>query len=310
MLVRRVARPVERILDAAEMLQGSAPGHLPLLGDSGHGLDQAALAFERAAAALIEERARLAAKVDEMTRVNRALADVRESLFRSEKLATVGRLAAGLAHEVGNPLGAIAGYAEIAHSRLSASADPELREAVGRIRVAADRIDGTVRDLLRFARPGAMHLGPISLRAAVEGALQMAQVQPRFRDLDVRVTIPPDLPPVMADERLLSQVFLNLFLNAGDAMEGRGRLDIEVRNGADGVQVTVADTGPGIASEDLSRVFDPFFTTKDPGAGSGLGLAISHAIMESLGANIDAGSSTGKGAVFTLRIRRAEPDAC
>src|SRR5512136_2194494 len=118
MLVRRVARPVDRILAAARALQEAAPGELPLLGDSGAGLDQAALAFERTAAALSEERARLAAKVAELTGANRALAEARASLVRSEKLATVGRLAAGIAHEVGNPLGAVAGYAELARGRL------------------------------------------------------------------------------------------------------------------------------------------------------------------------------------------------
>jgi len=305
MLVRRVARPVERILDAAEMLQGSAPGNLPLLGDSGHGLDQAALAFERAAAALIEERARLAAKVDEMTRVNRSLADARESLFRSEKLATVGRLAAGVAHEVGNPLGAISGYTEVARSRIPPGADPELREGLARIAAAAERIDHTVRGLLDFARPASLELRPVSVAAALEAALDLARVQPRLRGVEVVVDLSPELPPALANERELCQVFLNLLLNAGDAMDGQGRVAVGGRAGSGTLEITMVDTGPGIAPQDLARVFDPFFTTKDPGAGSGLGLAISHSIMESFGGGIDAASSEGGGAAFTLRLRVA-----
>ena len=305
MLIRRVARPVERILEAAEALQGSAPGHLPLLGDSGHGLDQAALAFERAAAALIEERARLAAKVDEMTRVNRALADARASLFRSEKLATVGRLAAGVAHEVGNPLGAISGYAEVARSRLPVGVDPELREALDRIAAAADRIDHTVRGLLDFSRPAPLELRAVSVAAALEAAMDLARVQPLFRGVEVVVELPLDLPPVLADERQLCQVFLNLLLNAGDAMEGRGRVEVGGRVESGTLEITMVDSGPGIAPQDLARLFDPFFTTKDPGAGSGLGLAISHSIIESFGGSIDAANSSGGGAVFALRLRSA-----
>jgi len=305
MLVRRVARPVERILDAAELLQGSAPGHLPLLGDSGHGLDQAALAFERAAAALIEERARLAAKVDEMTRVNRALADARESLFRSEKLATVGRLAAGVAHEVGNPLGAIAGYSEVARSRLPPGAAPELREALDRIAAAADRIDHTVRGLLDFARPAPLELRPVSVSAALDAAMDLARGQPRLRGVEMVIELPLDLPPVLADERQLCQVFLNLLLNAGDAVEGQGHVEVGGRARIDVLEITMVDSGPGIPPQDLVRMFDPFFTTKDPGAGSGLGLAICHSIIDSFGGTIDAANSPGGGAVFTLRLRVA-----
>jgi len=278
---------------------------LPLLGDSGHGLDQAALAFERAAAALIEERARLAAKVDEMTRVNRALADARESLFRSEKLATVGRLAAGVAHEVGNPLGAIAGYAEVARSRLPPGTAPDLREALDRIAAAADRIDHTVRGLLDFARPAPLELRPVSVAAALEAAMDLARVQPRLRGVEVVVELSPDLPPVLADERQLCQVFLNLLLNAGDAMEGQGRVEVGGRAGADALEITMMDSGPGIPPQDLARMFDPFFTTKDPGAGSGLGLAICHSIIDSFGGTIDAANSPDGGAVFTLRLRVA-----
>ena len=185
MLVRRVARPVERVLTAAEGIQRNAPGKLPLVGESGLGLDQAALAFERAAAALVEERARLAAKVDELTRTNRALADARESLLRSEKLATVGRLAAGVAHEVGNPLGAISGYAEIARTRLPPGGDPQIADAVDRIASAAGRIDHTVRSLLDFARPATLDLAPVSVQAALDAALELARVQARFRNVEV-----------------------------------------------------------------------------------------------------------------------------
>ena len=305
MLGRLVARPVERILGAASRLSPAGPGELPLLGEGGLGLDRAAVAFERLAAALAEERGRLAAKVDELTRANRDLADARESLLRSEKLATVGRLAAGLAHEVGNPLGAIAGYAEIARRRLPPGADPELGESVQRIAQAAERIDRTVRDLLDFARPVPLTLRPVSVSAALDAAVRLARVQSRFRKVDLELDLPADLSPVLADEHHLAQLFLNLLLNAGDAMQGSGRMRVLARAAAGGVQVEVADTGPGIAREDLPRVFDPFYTTKDPGEGTGLGLSICHRIAETFGGSIEAENGPSGGAVFRIRLVEA-----
>jgi signal transduction histidine kinase len=305
MLVRRVARPVERILAAAGRLQAAAPGELPVLGDSGLGLDQAALAFERTAAALVEERARLAGKVVELTDVNGALAEARASLVRTEKLATVGRLAAGVAHEVGNPLGAVSGYAELARARLGPDPDPQVKDALDRIAAAADRIDRIVRDLLDFARPAPLEVRAVSVPRAFDAALRLASVQGRFKGVEVEIGLPEDLPPVLADERHLSQVFLNLLLNAGDAMSGEGRVRAVGRRAGDRVEIEISDSGPGIAAEDLSRIFDPFFTTKDPGQGSGLGLAICHSIVESLGGTIDATSPPGGGAAFVLRLRAA-----
>jgi signal transduction histidine kinase len=307
LLVRVVARPIERLLHAAAAIGTGGRDRLPVLGEA-EGvatLPRAALAFERVAAELDEERARLAAKVDELTRANRALADARESLLRSEKLATVGRLAAGLAHEVGNPLGAISGYVELARARLPREHDPELADSLSRIAAAAARIDRTVRDLLDFARPAEVAVVPLRLEAAVDASLRLARVQSRFKGVEVELALAPGLPRVLADEHRLAQVLLNLLLNAGDAMGGAGRVRIAAAAGDGRVTLSLADDGPGIRAEDLPRVFDPFFTTKDPGSGTGLGLAICHRLMESFGGEISASNGAAGGAVFRLVFRAA-----
>ena len=311
MLFRGVARPVDRLLVAAARLEprgAAARDDLPVLGEpgeaSGPALERAAVAFERLVGALAAERVRLAAKVEELTAANRELAQARASLLRSEKLATVGRLASGLAHEVGNPLGAVRGYVDLARARLPAGADPALADALSRIEEAAVRIDRTVRELLDFARPTAPLLAPLALPPVIEGALRLARVQERFRDVEVELDLPPALGPILGDEHQVSQVLLNLLLNAGDAMRGAGRVRVAARAAGGGrIAVRVEDAGPGIAPGDLPHVFDPFFTTKEPGAGTGLGLAIGHRIMESLGGEIAAWNAEGGGAVFELRFR-------
>ncbi len=305
LLFRTVARPVDRLIAAAERL--ARPGGLPLLGEpGGAALSRASLAFERLAVELAEERARLAAKVEELTRVNRQLAEARESLLRSEKLATVGRLASGVAHEVGNPLGAIAGYVDLARARVREGKAGDAEDCLGRIAAEVQRIDRTVRDLLDFARPRGPDLAAIDLGAAVEASLALARVQARFRDVRVTLDLPPGLPRVLADEHGLAQVLLNLLLNAGDAMGGQGALRISAR-AVDGARVLldVSDGGPGISPEDLPRIFDPFFTTKEPGKGTGLGLAISHRIVESFGGEIAAANGPAGGAVFTVAFRES-----
>jgi len=312
LLFRGVARPLDRLLAAAARL-GPREGQgqeLPILGEPGGlALSRAAVAFERLAVAFDEERGRLAAKVRELTDANRAVADARESLLRSEKLATVGRLAAGLAHEVGNPLGAVEGYVELARARLPPAPHPDLVDALSRISTAAQRIDRTVRDLLDFARPATPALAHLDLGAVVDGSLRLASVQPRFRRVEVDVALAAGLPRVVAEEHQLSQVLLNLLLNAADAMKSGGHVRVEARREADGsVVLAVGDSGPGIAPADLPRVFDPFFTTKEPGEGTGLGLAISHRIMESFGGEIAARNGERGGAVFELRFRSADPD--
>jgi len=306
-LSRWLARPLDRLLTAAASL-GDAGG-LPPLGAPGEegrlGLARAALAFERTAAALTEERGRLAAKVAELQATNARLAEAREVLLRTERLATVGQLAAGIAHEVGNPLGAIGGYAELARGKLAAGDDALVEDFLVRIGVEAQRIDAIVRDLLDFARPAPLETGPVSLAASVDAAARLARMQGRFRGVSLEVALPPDLPAVLADERRLAQVVLNLLLNAADAMGGRGTVMVSGRTAGGGVEVEVADTGPGIPEHLVPRVFDPFFTTKEPGQGTGLGLAVCHGIMASFGGAIEAGRGEGGGARFLLTLRCA-----
>jgi signal transduction histidine kinase len=311
LLVRQVGRPVDRLLAAADSL-GARAGDLPILGDprerGGRGLSGAAVAFERLAGALGAERARLAEKVAELERANEALVAARASLVRAERLATLGRLASGIAHEVGNPLGAIGGYVELARDRLGAGGDAGRAEAddfLARVGAEAQRIDRTVRDLLDLARPAEALLGPVDVAAPIEAALRLARVQARFKGVEVEVALPPGLPAVAADARRLSQVFLNLFLNAGDAAGAAGRVRIRARTEGGAVAVEVEDDGPGLAAEDLPRVFEPFFTTKAAGQGTGLGLAISQGIVESFGGELVAANAPAGGALFTVRLRAA-----
>ncbi|BDG04294.1 sensor histidine kinase [Anaeromyxobacter oryzae] len=307
-LARSFGAPLRRLLAAARRIGEAA--ELPPLGLPGEegaaGLSRAALAFERTAAALVAERARVAAQVVELERANLDLAVAREELVRSERLAAVGRLAAGVAHEVGNPLGAIGGFAEIARARLEAGAPAaDVADLLVRIGAETRRIDAIVRDLLDFARPAPPALVPVSVGAALDGALRLAEVQPRFRSVEVSVALPPDLPPVRADPRRLAQVLLNVLLNAGDAMGGAGEVRVTARRDGTAVEIAVADRGPGIAPADLQRIFDPFFTTKPPGQGTGLGLAVCHGILEALGGSITAEAGDG-GAVFRIRLPAAE----
>ncbi|HET9554207.1 MAG TPA: ATP-binding protein [Anaeromyxobacteraceae bacterium] len=309
-LFRWVGRPLDRLLAASARLRPDVAG-LPPLGppdDGGSpGLARAALAFDRTAAALAEERERLAAKVAELEAANARLAEAREGLLRSERLATVGRLAAGIAHEVGNPLGAIAGYAALAREKLQAGrGDAALvDDFLARIAAETARIDAIVRDLLDFARPAPSAPMPVHVAPAVDAALRLARMQPRCRDVSVRLLGLDELPAVVADERRLAQVVLNLLLNAADAMGGRGEVVITGSAEGGAVQVDVADSGPGIPEALRSRVFDPFFTTKEPGQGTGLGLAVCHGIMESFGGTIEVVGERPGGATLRLRLRGA-----
>lgn len=298
LLWRLVARPADRLLRATQRIASSAEG--PILAERGPVLGRLGTAFDRMSARLVEEQIRVERQLEELRRINRELAETRDAMVRQEKLATVGRISAGIAHEIGNPLSAILGYVELLRSRQELLPWAEWFERMER---EARRIDRIVRDLLDYARPTrSREPGPVDPGPAVERAIRLVSGQRRIGAVAIERAIPERLPLVLADEHHMQQVLVNLLVNAADAMGGAGRIEIAAAAEGDAIVLTVRDHGPGIAPADLPRLFDPFFTTKDPGAGTGLGLSICHALVESFGGTITAGNHPDGGARFTLRL--------
>ncbi|HEY0095673.1 MAG TPA: ATP-binding protein, partial [Archangium sp.] len=234
-------------------------------------------------------------------------------LSLSERLATVGTLAAGVAHEINNPLTFVLGSLQLAARRLltPSGADTEEVDAILKhltnARVGAERIQGIVRDLGTFSHPDERPPEPLDVRQVLELSVKMALGEIRHRARLVREYGP--VPDVLADGSRLGQVFLNLLVNAAQAIpEGHAdHHEIRLRTWAEErtVCVEVRDTGQGIPAELLGRIFDPFFTTKEVGKGIGLGLSISHGLVQALGGELSVESEPGRGSVFRVRLPAA-----
>jgi two-component system, cell cycle sensor histidine kinase and response regulator CckA len=240
---------------------------------------------------------------------------IQVQLARAERLASVGLLAAGVAHEVNNPLSFVIGNLELMASEIAGrlKARPEdalhaLEAMVRDAREGADRVRTIVRDLKAFSRVGEPRLAPLDVRTPLEAAIAMASNEVRHR-ARLEVDLAP-VPAVMAEEGRLAQVFLNLLINAAQAIpEGaadRNAIRVTVRPDPDGgVRVEVADTGVGMEPAHLARIFDPFFTTKGLGVGTGLGLSICHGVVTDLGGRIDVESAPGQGTTVRVILPRA-----
>jgi signal transduction histidine kinase len=253
------------------------------------------------------ELGRLASAFDRMTH---SLRTGRESLIRSEKLASVGRLAAGVAHEVGNPLAAILGYVDmLLGDAPEKPIEPALRkDMLERVKSETQRIHHIVQELLAYSRPPRDEPPvPVDVAAVIDLALSLSRASLRSRALEVHVDLPANLPPMIASVSRMTQVCLNLILNAADATGGGGRLTIDARCQDGRVILGFSDDGPGVPREDRDRIFDPFFTTKDPGRGTGLGLSICLSIAEGYGGTVRL-CDVEKGARFEVELA-AKPSA-
>lgn len=224
---------------------------------------------------------------------------LKDEVARTQRLASLGSLAAGVAHEIRNPLSSIKGFATYFRERYRDV--PEDRDTADILIQEVDRLNRVITQLLEFARPIALQRVPVSLGEAAGLAARVIEGQAREKGVAMEMRIPPDLPAIKVDPDRLQQVFLNLYLNALAAMEKGGVLTTTAAADADGtVRVQVSDTGAGIPAEDLKRVFDPYYTTKP--SGTGLGLAIVHKTVEAHGGDIRLESEPGRGTTVTFRI--------
>jgi signal transduction histidine kinase len=234
--------------------------------------------------------------------------ELRQTVDRAraaEELASVATLVAGLAHEIGTPMGVIQGHAKLLEP---AVAGPDALWRLRTIQEQIGRISRIIQTLLNMARPGKMRRQPVVLAPLIESSLSFVREKLGRRGIEVKRSLHP-VPSVVGDSERLQQLFLNLFLNAADAMPEGGELGVSL-DAADGqVEIRVSDTGVGIAPELIDRIFEPFFTTKPAGEGSGLGLMVAKGIVGDHGGSIDVSSRRGEGTEFRVRLPVAAVEA-
>jgi two-component system NtrC family sensor kinase len=242
---------------------------------------------------------------EEVQKKTAEIVKAQEQLINAEKLASLGRMAAGVAHELNSPLTGIVTFAHLMMKRIP----PENTQDAEDLKVIidqAERCSRIVRGLLGFSRKTASEKAYVDMNTLIENTLSMVRNQAKFYNIAFDVRLDKSIPEVNADPNQIQQVFLNLLINAADAMEEKGKITISSRMIEEGedkfVEVEFTDTGPGIPEDIRSKVFEPFFTTKPAGKGTGLGLAVSYGIIKKHEGQIFVKSEHGQGASFFVRL--------
>lgn len=301
-----LSRPIKALLGGAMAVGQGNLGHHVIVPGGGSELARLAREFNRMADSLAQQRHAAARETEERLALERALR-------HSERLATGGRLAAGVAHEVGAPLQVIDGRAKQLLDRPDAPVEMRQRNLTI-IRTQTERITRIVRNLLNLSRPYNLRRQPIELVQMIRETAESIEIQAESTNVAIEVS-PCCSIAVEADPELMQQVLLNICRNALQAMPQGGRLRIECerdsarKDGKSFAALRIADTGPGIAMEHLPHIFDPFFTTKEVGHGTGLGLPVSHRIVEEHGGWIEAANADPGGAVFTVYLPQTTASA-
>ncbi|KAA0894125.1 sensor histidine kinase [Oryzomonas rubra] len=300
---RLVDRPVQRLVQhTARVSAGDMDARIPItsddeLGDLSEAVNDMTAGLAKANEELKEWAGNLEHKVEERSQ---EIKQMQAQLHRSEKLASLGNLVAGIAHEINNPLSGILLYASIVDNdkRLAPSLKPDLERIIAECRRCAE----IVKQLLEFSREALPHKEAISLNNLLDRVVGLLQHQPSFQNISIKRSYTPDLGDVFVDSNQMQQVFVNLFINASHAMPKGGLISITTsqQDGGGFACVEIGDNGCGISEEDLQRIFDPFFTTK--AEGTGLGLSISYGFVENNAGKIEVASKVGVGTTFTILL--------
>ncbi len=335
----RILKPMDKLVDAAEAVAaGDHRRRLEL--DGPEEVRRVAASVNGMAEHLISNQERMAENIRSLDETNRKLAETRRELVEADKLASTGQLAAGVAHEIGNPLGAIIGYVEVARRRGNGDA-----EWIDEVEREALRIHGVVRGLLDFATPHDPVLEIVSMNDLVERTIQLLETQGQLKNIEVRKELGGESPTVHGDPGHLEQVLVNLLLNSVQAIKGAGvdgeiivrtareayagpptreparragdpqgvnyahlrrsRTDPAYRppgfdNGDPVIRLEVQDNGEGLKPGEEEQIFEPFYTTREPGQGTGLGLTVSSRLIKDMGGVIRVSASPGEGTRFAI----------
>jgi len=306
-----IVKPIQRLVKRAEAYRESDDAVF-VLDKEDNEFSMLSKSLNRMLIQLAQDKEKLQASVHSLEKVNRDLAKAQRELIRAEKLASVGRLSAGIAHEIGNPIGIIKGY-------LSLLNDPAITEAekadfVARTEKEVERIHSIIQQLLDFSRPSGEDQAPVSVHAILEDLEEVCRYQPALGCLRFTLHLEAQSDQVAANARQLRQVFLNLVLNAADAVREAGADgELEIRTACQDASpdaedaspflvISFVDNGGGIPEESLTHIFDPFFTTKSPGKGTGLGLSVSFTIIEGLGGSLKAEGNAKGGTSMVIRL--------
>jgi two-component system NtrC family sensor kinase len=232
---------------------------------------------------------------------NDQLQNMHHQLAITEKLTALGEMAAGVAHEINNPLGGILLYSNIVLEDIPE--DSPARENMQKIIYQTNRCKEIVQSLLDFAKTPTSAMLPLQINQIIFTSLKLVRGQSMFHGIEIEARLAENLPETMGDRSRLEEVFLNLFINAADAMKGSGKLTIITGlNKNNSIRISISDTGKGIDKEHLSHIFEPFFTTKEPGEGTGLGLSIVYGIIQKHNGTIDAECTPGTGTTFIISL--------
>jgi len=310
LIYRSIIRPINRLVKRAEEFKEGDTFFLTSSAEQNE-FGKLSSSLNVMLRRLEDNKAELKTGIHSLEKANLELQQAQEEIIRSEKLASVGRLASGVAHEIGNPIGIVLGYLGLLKG--SDLNDEERRDFINRIEKEIGRINRTIRNLLDFSRPSKGEMRVVSVHKIIGDMVDILKPQPMLSDSEIFLDKGAKKDNVLADPDKLKQVFLNLSMNAIDAMGAnqtknesqKNTLSIKTslspetkadkRVNKSKIHIELIDNGSGIPAKDLARIFDPFYTTKEPGKGTGLGLSVSLRIIEDIGGDIKVKSEPRKG---------------
>jgi len=302
LLSRNILNPINKLLDIAETFKEGEP--FPELAHSsrneiGHLYSSLNMMVKR----IEENKKELKEHISSLKKANQELKSAQGEIIRSEKLASVGRLATGVAHEIGNPIGIILGYLDLL--KREDLNEEERQDFLERTELEITRISQIIRQLLDFSRPTGGEIQKTNLHGLIIETLNMLKPQPVMSGIELKTYLNALNDIIWADPNQIKQVLLNIIINSIDALETvshRKILVIETSDNESSIKLKITDTGTGIGEKDIARIFDPFYTTKEPGKGTGLGLSICYRIIDSLGGSIRVESPAGEGMTVIIEI--------